>query len=416
MAAVLACEIARGSPTLGTSATWPLVEAAAVALALVLAWRRQDALRLAPLLVLTLALDVGWAAVHLTLGVRSDFDSSIVYPREGNAFLHGHYPSTEYPPGAILLFAFEALVSGGSGHGVRAANPFVLAPCQLVCVAAIWLLHTRWSRWTAAVVALWPSNVWYWELKYDLAPTAALAGGLLLAHRRRWVASGVVLGLGAALKWTPGIAAAALVLWLACSGERREAVRHGAAAVAAFLLVNLPFLVWAPRLVVHTYHVQAGRGITGESLQYLVLRALGRGQIPPNSPFYGPIVAPHWATPASSSLQIVCVVLVLGSVLLCRGRLDAAVTVAALAPAVFLLTTRTFSPQYLVTCLVAWAIGAALLGQPVAAALGCVAALANVLVYPTVTPTYWWACSWLLFLAAFAATGVLLVSLRRRRR
>jgi uncharacterized membrane protein len=292
---------------------------------------------------------------------------------------------------------------------VRAANPFVLVPLQLVCVAAVWALRTQSSRWLAAVVGLWPSNAWFWELKYDLAPTAALAAGLVLAYRRRWVASGIALGIGAALKWTPGLAALTLVLWLAASGRRRDALRHGAAAAAAFLVVNVPFLVVAPGLVAHTYRVQAGRGITGESFQYLILRALGRGQIPPNTPFYSGILAPHWATTASSLVQIVCVVLVVCSVLLCRGRLDAAVTVAALAPAVFLLTTRTFSPQYLVTCLVAWAIGAALLGRPVVAVLGCAAALANVLVYPTVTPTYWWACSWLLFLAAFAATGLLLV-------
>jgi hypothetical protein len=32
------------------------------------------------------------------------------------------------------------------------------------------------------------------------------------------------------------------------------------------------------------------------------------------------------------------------------------------------------------------------------------ATLANVLVYPTVTPTYWWLCSGVLFLFAFIAT------------
>ena len=101
--------------------------------------------------------------VHLGLGVQSDFDSSVVYPHEPVQLLHGHYPDTEYPPGAILLFAFEALVSGGSGHGVRAANPFVLAAFQPVCVAAVWMLRTRWSGWLAAVVALWPSNASLWS-------------------------------------------------------------------------------------------------------------------------------------------------------------------------------------------------------------------------------------------------------------
>jgi hypothetical protein len=37
------------------------------------------------------------------------------------------------------------------------------------------------------------------------------------------------------------------------------------------------------------------------------------------------------------------------------------------------------------------------------------ATLANVLVYPTVTPTYWWVCSGILFLLAFATTLALLL-------
>jgi hypothetical protein len=85
------------------------------------------------------------------------------------------------------------------------------------------------------------------------------------------------------------------------------------------------------------------------------------------------------------------------------------VVVAAMAPVAFLLTNRTFSPQYLVTILAAWAVAGALLvrGRHEQAALAVPmlgATLANVLVYPTVTPTYWWVCSAVLFLPAFVAT------------
>jgi hypothetical protein len=412
VAAAVGLEVARGSGTLGTSETWPLLQALVVGGAIVLAWRRQEQLRLAPLLGLALTLELGLVVVHLALGVQSDFDSAIVYPREGHALLHGHYPDTEYPPGAVLLFAFESLVSGG-GSGVRVANAFTMIPFELASVAAVFALATRRSAWFAAVLAVWPLNAFYWEFKYDAAPTAALVVGLVLAYGNRWAWAGVVLGLGAALKWTPGLAAVALALWLLSERRPRDAVRHLAAAAGAFLLVNLPFLATSPGLVLHSYHVQASRGITGESFAYLVLRAVGRAEIPPNSAFYGPVITPSWARTAAGALQIVTVVVVLALVLRCRTR-AAAVAAAALAPVAFLLTTRTFSPQYLVTILAAWCVAAALVtaarAQQLLVALPMLGAtLANLLVYPVVTPTYWWVCSWAVFLLGAAASAALLV-------
>jgi Glycosyltransferase family 87 len=411
VAAVVTLEAARGSGTLGTSETWPLLQTLVAGSALVAAWRQQERLRLAPLLAIALALELGFVVVHLALGVQSDFDSARVYPREGEALLHGHYPDTEYPPGAVLLFAFEALVSGG-GSGVRVANAFTMIPFELAAVAAVFALRTRRSAWFAAILAVWPLNAFYWEFKYDAAPTAALVVGLVLAYRSRWTAAGVVLGIGAALKWTPGLAVLALGLWLLSRRQAREAVRHLAAAAGAFLLVNLPFLATSPGLVLHSYHVQASRGITGESFAYLVLRAAGRAAIPPNSAFYGPVVTPSWATTAAGALQVVAVLVVLALVLRCRTHV-AATAAAGLAPVAFLLTTRTFSPQYFVTILAAWCVGGALvaatrLRQLLLALPMLGATLANVLVYPVVTPTYWWVCSWAAFLLGAVATAALL--------
>jgi hypothetical protein len=411
VAAAIALEGFRGSGTLGTSETWPLLQALAAGGALAVAWRQQERLRLAPLLALALALELGFVIVHLALGVQSDFDSARVYPREGESLLHGHYPDTEYPPGAVLLFAFEALVAGG-GSGVRVANAFTMIPFELAAVAAVCALRTRRSAWFAAILAVWPLNAFYWEFKYDAAPTAALVVGLLLASRNRWVAAGVVLGIGAALKWTPGLAAIALVLWLLSRKRAREAARHLAAAAGAFLLVNLPFLATSPGLVLHSYHVQASRGITGESFAYLVLRAAGRAEIPPNSAFYGPVVTPSWATTAAGAVQVFAVVAVLVLVFRARTR-EAAVAVAGVAPVAFLLTTRTFSPQYFVAILAAWCVAGALVAPTRARQLLLAlpmlgATLANVLVYPVVTPTYWWVCSWAAFLLGAAVTAALL--------
>lgn len=409
VAVVLTLEGFRGSRTIGTAPVWPVLQALVGAIALGFVWRRQELLRLRSLLALALVFEIGWIVLHLALGVHSDFESANVYPREGNALLHGHYPDTEYPPGAILLFAFEALVSGGSGEGVRVAHAFVMVPFQLATVAGVWALRTRWSGWFAALVAVWPLNAFFWEFKFDSAPTAALVLGLVLALRERWLAGGVAFGLGAALKWTPGIAAVALVLWLVCSRRGRDAWRHALGAVGAFALVNLPFLALWPGLVLHTYNVQGSRGISGESLLYLPLRLLGDAELRPGGEIWSDAVVPGWAKTLAVLLQVLSVVAVFAVVTRVRTRLRAGVAVAAMAPVVFLLTNRTFSPQYLVTIFAAWAVAGALLVrskyEQAALALPMLGAtLANVLVYPTVTPTYWWVCSGVLFLFALVAT------------
>ena len=413
-AAVLVLEGFRGSATIQTSAIWPVLQALVGAIVFVLVWRGQDRLRLVPVLLLALGFQLGWIALHLALGVQSDFDSRVIYSQQGNQLLHGDYPSSEYPPGAVLLFAFDALVSGGSDQGVRVAHAFAMVPFQLATVAGIWALRTPHSRWFAALVGLWPLNAFFVEFKYDPAPTAALVVGLVLALRGHWRAAGVAFGIGAALKWTPGLAAAVLALWLVASKRPRDAARLTLAFVGAFVGINALFVIIWPDQVAHAYTSQAGRGITGESLFYLPLRLLGHAQIPPNQPIWSGAVVPHNADTAAVALQVVCVLAVFAAAFLVRGRVQAAVAVAAMAPVVFLLTNRVFSPQYLVLLLAAWAVAAALLvgGRREQALLAVPivgATLANVLVYPTVTPVYWWVCSGVLFVLASVATLWILV-------
>ena len=143
-------------------ARWLLVEAAVALAALAYAWGAQDRLRLPLIIGLTLAFQLVWIALHLLLHVASDPDPATVYGPEGNALLHGHYPRSEYPPAAVLLFAFERWLD--PAH-VATANRLLMVPFQLATVLAVWRLRTRFSAWLATVVALWPLNAYYWEFK-----------------------------------------------------------------------------------------------------------------------------------------------------------------------------------------------------------------------------------------------------------
>ena len=394
------------------SDAWLALEVLLAAAGLLYAWREQDRLRVLPVLALAFAFQLAYTAVHLGFDVRSDFDSRVLFKRYGEQLLDGEYPDAEYPVGAVLLFAFEAGISGGA---TRVANAFTMIPFQLVLVGSVWALRTPWAPWLAAVVAFLPLEPYFVEFKFDVVAAAALALGLVLAQRRRWGWSGVVLAVGALVKWTPGLAFLVLVVWLVASGLRRQAVRHALAFAATVAAVHLPFLLWQPDNVLHAYTEQGGRDVTAESFWYLPLRALGIAHF--GTHVSAPADAPSWANVLATLVQLAVVAALLVLAVRRRRVLSAALALAALAPAAFLLTNRIFSPQFLLVLVAAWAVAGALLVQDrreqllVGLAAGT-AGVANAFVYPYALPHYdqtWVIASTVLFAAGFALTGWLVV-------
>jgi Glycosyltransferase family 87 len=399
----------------GRDYPWLLAEALVAGAALLVAWRAQERLRLLPLLALALGFHVALVWLHIAERIPVDFDIT-VFENQGQSLLDGDFPRSEYPTGAVSLFAVEAWLGDDSA---RTANALLMIPFQLVAVVAVWSLRTRWSAWLAALVAVWPLNAYFWEFKFDLVPAALLAVGLALAYRERFGLAGVALGVGAAVKWTPALAALALVVWLLGSGRIGGAVRHAAGFAVTFVVFTLPYLVWEPGDVWAAYSIQGGRTITGESLPYLPLHWLGQAEL--GEGFTVDAVVPDWADPAATAIQWLVVAGVLALAWLVRGRLAAGVAVAALAPVAFLLTNRIFSSQFLVVLLVAWAVAIALVSgsareQLVLGAAAAAASAFNAFVYPFVLPGpsgIWEPTSALMFAVALSLTGWLLLASRR---
>lgn len=405
-AAAVAMVLAEVAAVKQGSAAWIVLGAAVSACAFLVAWRSQERLRLVPLLALTLGFQVAWIAVDLSLGVSS-VDSSVLYRSWGNSLLHGHYPDAQYPPAAVLLFAFDALLGGGP---TRTAHAFVMVPFQLVTVGAVWALRTRRSAWLAALVALWPLNAFSWEFRFDLFPTALLALGLLFAWRERWILAGALLGLGAAAKWTPALSCALLAVWLVAGRRWRPARAHLLAFAGVFALLHLPFLIWSPGHTLYSYRYFHSQGVTGESVWYLLLAPVGRATVSLQQ-FWLPAHVAGWVNPFTTAAQVV-VLLALASVAWSvRASARAGIAVAAMAPVLFLLLNRVFSPQYLVLMLAAWAIAGVLLldsrrEQLLLGAGIMTATTANALVYPYTLHqgNLWRLASAVMFSAAFAVS------------
>ena len=361
-------------------------------LAVAFAWRERDRLSPSAVITLAVALPAFVGVVHLAKHVDGDIDVQQVYPAQGQALLDGTYPHSEYPPGAVLLFAFEQLV-----RSARTVNPFAMAACQ---GAVAWSL-TRLPNgtWPATLVALWPVNAFFWEFKYDAWPTALLAVGLVLALEERWALSGAALGIGAAAKWSPGVSCVLLALWLLRARGRRTAAVHAGSAVIAFAAVVVPFLLWSPDAVWASVSRQAPRGITAESFWYLPLRALGKA-----TPLrvYDAAIVPGWADTVAVVLQLSVLACLAALLVVRRPPLPRAAAVAASGPVLFLLLNKVFSAQYILTVAAALAVAALLTGRQLAVAtlLG-IAAAANVLVYPI--GRFWQEASVTLFAAALGA-------------
>ena len=395
------------------STLWLLDGAFVALVALLIAWWRQDALRIAPVLVLAVGFHVALLWVHLHLGAQGDSDVREVYRVYGDELLNRHqYPQAEYPVGAILLFAFEVWVGGGA---TETANGFAMVPFQLACVASIWLLRTPHSAWLATLVAIWPLNTFYWEYRFDLVPAAMLVLGLLLAYRGHWVACGIALAVGEAVKWSPALAALVLLVWLAAGRRWRDAARLGVAFAAVAAVLNVPFLLWNQRNFLNAFHAQGERGITNESIWYFPVRLLGLDDPQRETAAWAPVGAPHWADVAVVLIQVALLGGLLLLVVLARDRLPAALSLAALAPVLFQLGNRVFSPQFLVVLAAAWAFAGALVlagrrEQLVVGLLILAATFANAFVYPFHLPEdseYWEPYSAAMFASALLVTGIL---------
>lgn len=121
---------------------------------------------------------------------------------------------------------------------------------------ALWLLRRRGVGTDAiAVIALSPVAVE--ELVHlahnDVLVGVAILGGCLLAARDRFVPAAVLLAVAALVKAPSALALVVLVLWLAASGRRREAIRSAGAAALLAVATLTPFgIVTAVRAMLET--------------------------------------------------------------------------------------------------------------------------------------------------------------------
>lgn len=232
---------------------------------------------------------------------------------------------------------------------------FGLALAWLATVWATSQLAGSRRVWDAALVAASPIVIFQIFTNFDALATAFATGALLAWARRRPVLAGALIGLGVASKLYPLLLLAPLLVLAVRTGKVREVGKTAAAAVVAWLLVNLPIMVLFPRGWSEFFRLNTRRGDDMDSIYNVVKSFTGWRGFDPELGFWQP---PTVLNTVSAVLFVSCCIAIAYIALTAKQRPRVA-QIAFLVVAAFLLTNKVWSPQFSL-----WLVPLAVLALP----------------------------------------------------
>jgi uncharacterized membrane protein len=225
--------------------------------------------------------------------------------------------------------------------------------CALLTTRAV--LGSAGRRpWDAALVGLSPLLFVQAFTNWDLFAVALAALGLWAWARERPLLAGALIGLGVAAKLYPVVLLGALFLACLRAGRLGSWGRAVAAAMAAWLLVNVPIAVLAPRNWGRFFALNSSRPADPDTLWNLLLNA------DPHA-LDGPLASGQTPSVLNAVVAGCLAVLFLGcGWLTLRAPVRPRVAqLAFLLVAGFLLVNKVWSPQYSL-----WLLPLAVLARP----------------------------------------------------
>lgn len=306
------------------------------------------------------AIVAGWLLTRLLMiGILIRFESFVV----GDVFYyHGKILGlfaaglpgtlTEYPTPVVWILWLPYAVTGGSPAGYLVA--FMAFMLLLDAAFTLALYRTGERRhdtavdfWLLFVFLIGPLSY----LRFDVLP-AVLAGGALLAARRRPWVTGALTGLGAAVKLWPALLIAAF-----CAYKPDRKAAGWAFVAVGFGLAGISLITGGWTRLVSPLTWQSGRGLQVESIwatPLMVARAIAPGWRVEFSRFqafeiFGPGVS-TWLLISNVATVLGLATLVLLWVRAYRAAQISPVAVGLVVlatVAIMTVTNKTLSPQYL---------------------------------------------------------------------
>jgi uncharacterized membrane protein len=271
-----------------------------------------------------------WSDERLDVGAVPYRDTAVEYPLLTGGFMEVT---------ALLTRAVHAAESDWSEVVIFAAlTALLLAACGLVITAST-AYSARGRPYDAAIFALSPLLVFHAFSNWDLLAMALASAGLWAWARRRPVAAGVLLGLGTAAKLYPVLLLLPLLVLAARTRRWGPALWAVAAAVVAWLAVNVPFALAYWHGWREFYAFSIGRPTERSTVWAIAKTLVETGT--------GAQDGVYWVPPGAA--VAVATLLALGGVAwlgLAAPRRPRVGQLAFLAVLAFLLTTKVWSPQY----------------------------------------------------------------------
>jgi uncharacterized membrane protein len=283
-----------------------------------------------------------------------------IYPLYyGEGLSAGKVPYTghrvEYPVligGAMQAAAWlvrnisDALIRGREFFDVTV---LLLAVCAVVGVLATARALGPQRRAWALMAALSPALILAAFINWDLIALALTMLGIAAWAGRRGVWAGILLGLGVAVKFYPLVVFGPLLLLCLRAGRLREFGQTVAAAVLAWLAVNLPVLLAAPSGWAYFYEFSKDRGADWGSVWYMFeyfhLPVLGSTKLSTlNELSAGFLIA------ACAAIAVLA---------LAAPRRPRLPQLSFLVLVAFVMTNKVWSPQYVI-----WLVPLAVLARP----------------------------------------------------
>ncbi|YCK33442.1 glycosyltransferase family 87 protein [Actinomadura sp. ATCC 39365] len=201
-------------------------------------------------------------------------------------------------------------------------------------------------RWDALWYAISPAVILAAYINWDLVAGALSMGMLLAWARRRQVLAGVLLGLAIATKFYPLMFLGALFLLTLRTARWRPFLVTLGSAAAAWLVVNVPFMVFAWDGWRRFYVFSQERGIDWGS-PWLFFQRKG----------WGVLGEADVSTLGMVTLAVLC--LGIAVLALTAPRRPRLAQLCFLALAAFMMTNKVWSPQF-----VLWLVPFAVLARP----------------------------------------------------
>jgi hypothetical protein len=372
----------------------------------------------------------------LSGNTRLDPDVELFYAY-GMALRETGLPEVEYPAGALIPWAALSWLSGDSRELFALLLPLFNIACDMLIIVSLVVLGvaalspdhlapssikgkdepispslipngSQWVFVPAAFYAFSPLLEPFVFGKYDPLPALLTVGALALFVLRSSLANGLaglVAGLGGMIKWTPLLVMPFLALDLLRQRRWSSLVSLVGVHLAAIALCSLPFALVNLDTFLMPYLVQGGRGMTGESIWMLVALVRDPTVLNALDAPWGMLRRGALSVPLMTGVQLGTLAL-LGITALLRPRsLQRTIILAALAPAMFFIVNRIFSPQYMlsisVSLLAVLAMVMPMLSRQASSrwlGLLVIAQISNLLIWPLFVGNYWIWASLLMFI------------------